>query len=90
MIQKAPGGTLSATFNFFALQRPGVPSGSYTMTGTLSSTGADFTQDQWINQPPGYEMVDLTADPPTDGGTILSGTIATCGTTFTLTRASRG
>jgi hypothetical protein len=91
VIQAAPDGTLTATFNFFALSsNPGVPSGSYTMAGTLSSTGADFTQDQWINQPPGYEMVDLSVDPPSDGGTDLNGTITTCGTTFTLTRAPSG
>lgn len=91
VIQAAPHGILTATFNFFALSsNPGVPSGSYTMAGTLSSTGADFTQDQWINQPPGYEMVDLSINPPSDGGTHLNGTITTCGTIFILTRASSG
>lgn len=91
VIQAGPDRTLTATFNFFALSsNPGVPSGSYTMTGTRNSTGADFTQGQWINQPPGYEMVDLSVDPPSDGGTDLSGTITTCGTAFTLTRAPSG
>jgi hypothetical protein len=32
-------------------------------------------------------MVDLSAEPPSQGGTVLRGTITTCGTTFTLTRS---
>jgi hypothetical protein len=88
VIQAVPGGTVTATFNFSAVpSNPGVPSGSYTMTGTFSSAGLVLTQNQWISQPPGYEMVDLSAEPPSQGGTVLRGTITTCGTTFTLTRS---
>jgi hypothetical protein len=91
VIQAAAGGTLTATFNFFAApDNPGVPSGSYTMTGTYSATGVQLTQDHWINEPPGYMMVDISADPPSQGGTVLHGTITTCGTTFTLTRKATG
>jgi hypothetical protein len=91
VIQAAPGGTVTATFNFFALpSNPGVPSGSFTMTGTYSSAGVNLKHDRWISQPPGYEMVDLSADLPSQGGTVLSGTVTTCSTTFTLTRGAAG
>jgi pimeloyl-ACP methyl ester carboxylesterase len=90
VIHAAAGGTLTATFNFFPVaSNPGVPSGSYTMTGTYSATGVQLTQNQWINQPDGYEMVDISADPPSQGG-VLHGSITTCGTTFTLTRKATG
>jgi serine/threonine-protein kinase len=89
VIQAAAGGTLTATFNFFAVpSNPGVPSGSYTMTGTYSSAGVNLAPSQWISQPPGYEMVDISADPPSQGGNSLKGTITTCGTAFTLTHAA--
>jgi len=88
VIQAAAGGKLTATFNFFAVpSNPSVPSGSYTMTGTYSSAGVQLTQDQWISQPAGYEMVDISAAPPSAGGKVLNGTITSCGTPFTLTRS---
>jgi tRNA A-37 threonylcarbamoyl transferase component Bud32 len=85
----APGGTLTATFNFFAVpSNPGVPSGSYTMTGTYSSKAVNLTGNQWITEPSGYEMVDISANPPTQNDKTLNGTITSCGTTFTLTRSA--
>ena len=92
MIQTAPDGTLTATFNFYALPgNPGVPSGSFTMTGTYSAAGVDLTQDQWISQPAGYEMVNLSSGPPAPNGTVLAGSITTPGcSTFTVTRGSAG
>lgn len=88
VIQAAAGGTLTATFNFFAVaSNPSVPSGSYTMTGTYSSAGVKLTQKQWISQPSGYEMVDIAAGPPGRGDTVLNGTITSCGTPFTLTKS---
>lgn len=84
----AAGGKLTATFNFFAVpSNPGVLSGSYTMTGTYSSAGVTLTQNQWISQPSGYEMVNISASPPSQGGKVLTGTITSCGTPFTLTRS---
>jgi hypothetical protein len=92
VIQAAPGGALTATFNFYALPgNPGVPSGSFTMTGTYSAAGVDLTQDQWISQPAGYEMVNLSSGPPAPNGTVLAGSITTPGcSTFTVTRGSAG
>ena len=89
-IQQASGGALTATFNFYAVPaNPGVPSGSFTMTGTYSKTGMRLTHGHWIRQPAGYEMVDLSAPPPGNGGDRLSGTVTTSGcTTFALTRST--
>jgi hypothetical protein len=91
-IQAAPDGTLTATFSFYALPvNPGVPSGSFTMTGTYSASGIDLTQGQWTSQPADYEMVDLSSGPPVQNGTVLTGSITTpgCGA-FTVTRGGAG
>jgi eukaryotic-like serine/threonine-protein kinase len=87
-IQAVQNGTLTATFNFYAVPaNPGVPSGSFTMTGTDSHAGVRLTHGHWIKEPPGYVMVDLTAPAPSDGGTHLRGTVTTSGcTTFTVTK----
>jgi hypothetical protein len=89
-IRAASGGTLTATFNFYAVPaNPRVQSGSFTMTGTDSHAGMLLTYGHWIKQPGGYEMVDLSAPPPSDGGDRLSGTVTTSGcTTFTVTRST--
>lgn len=92
VIQAVPDGTLTATFSFYALPgNPGVPSGSFTMTGTYAAGGVDLTHDQWISQPAGWEMVDLSSGPPAQNGTVLAGRVTTpgCGT-FTVTRGSAG
>ena len=93
VIQAVPGGTLTATFNFYAVpDNPLVPSGSFTMAGTYSAAGLDLRQSHWISQPAGYLMVDLSAGPPTEGGTVLSGNVAApvhpgCAT-FTVTKSA--
>ena len=89
VIQAVAGGALTATFNFSAVpSNPSVPTGSYTMTGTYSSAGVALTGDQWISQPSGYDMVDISASLPSQGGTTLNGTVTSCGTNFTLTRST--
>jgi hypothetical protein len=92
VIQAVPDGTLTATFNFYAVpDNPGVPSGSFTMTGTYSAAGVALTHDQWISQPAGYEMVDLSSGPPIQDGTVLAGSVTTPGcSTFTVTRGNAG
>ena len=89
-IQQASDGALTATFNFYAVPaNPRVQSGSFTMTGTDSHAGMRLAYGHWIKQPAGYEMVDLSAPPPSDGGDRLSGTVTTSGcTTFTVTRST--
>jgi hypothetical protein len=59
------GNRLKATFNFYALaSNPGVPTGSYTMTGFYFPGGVVLDQDHWISQPAGYSMVNLVGNPP--------------------------
>jgi hypothetical protein len=87
-IRAGPDGTLTATFNFYAVPgNPSVPSGSFTMTGTYSHAGMHLTHGHWISEPPGYVLVDLSAPAPGNGGALLSGTVTTPGcTTFTVTK----
>jgi len=84
------GNVLAATFSFYAHpSNPGAPSGAFTMRGTYSSAVVVLLQDTWIQQPTGYQMVDLRSDPLTDDGTTLTGTITTSGcTTFSLQKES--
>jgi eukaryotic-like serine/threonine-protein kinase len=89
-IQATAGGALTATFNFYAVPaNPGVPSGSFTMTGTSSHSGVHLTHGHWIKEPAGYMMVDLSAPPASNGGALLSGTVTTpsC-TTFTVKKST--
>jgi len=87
-IQAAPGGSATATFNFYALpSNPSVPTGKYTMTGTYSATGIKLTPSHWVVQPSGYEMVGLDGGPLTHNGNTLSGAVVSC-TTFSVTKAS--
>ena len=88
----APRGTLTATFNFYAVpSNLGVPSGSFTMTGTYSATGIKLNRSRWIHQPYRYIMADLRAGPPANGGTVLRGTVSTPGlhgcSTFDVTKS---
>jgi hypothetical protein len=86
-ISAQSGSTLSATFHFYALpSNPGVPTGTYALTGTLSPTSVVLTPDHWIEQPFGYGMVGLTGKPPGPGENTFSGTIVGCAD-FSLTRS---
>lgn len=89
VIKAAPNGTLSAIFNFYAVPSdPGVPSGSFSMTGTYSAAGVDLNQSRWIREPAGYVMVNLNAGPPTDGGKVLRGNVSYVGcSTFTVRKS---
>jgi WD40 repeat protein len=78
VMHAVPSGILTATFSFYAIPpNLGVPSGSFTMTGTYSAAGIRLNRSRWITQPPGYIMGDLKAGLPTNGGTVLRGTIST-------------
>ena len=59
-------GSAKAIFDFGPhADNPAVPPGSYRLVGTRREDGVklafDLTPDRWISQPPGYEMVGLTA-----------------------------
>ena len=79
-------GKLTATFSFFAVpSNPGVPSGEFSMTGSFTAKGENFTQQHWIRQSAGYEMINLSAGPPANGGTVLNGNVSFAGcTTFSV------
>jgi hypothetical protein len=57
------------------------------MTGSYSTAGVTLAQAYWINQPAGYTMVNLTAGPPSNGGTVLNGDVVSPGcATFSVTK----
>jgi hypothetical protein len=76
-IKEPEGDALPATFEFFPLpENPSAKAGSYTMRGRLSGDRMVFRQEKWIEQPPGYVMVDLEVTSPiTEDATSLSGDV---------------
>jgi hypothetical protein len=65
-IKDPRGPSLPAVFDFFPLPgNPDAKKGSYSMVGSLSGSGQlVFRQEKWIDQPPGYVMVDLAVTSP--------------------------
>jgi hypothetical protein len=67
VLDTAADGATTGTFEFYAVsENPGVPHGSYRMRGKLAMVEAgsfalDLAPDAWIEQPPGYVMVGLSA-----------------------------
>src|SRR5579859_6017201 len=79
-MQPGSDGRMNATFNFYAVPRnPGVPSGSFAMTGSYSGKGVVLTPDHWISEPPGYEMVGLSGHLAPGNQNELEGQITTSG-----------
>ena len=86
-ISGSGGDAVKATVEFYPVaSNPGVPSGSYALTGNYSaSSGLVLIPDHWINEPSGYEMVGFSGPPP--DGNSMHGTIQSTGcTTFSVTR----
>jgi pimeloyl-ACP methyl ester carboxylesterase len=85
-IEPADDGKLSAVWQFYAdPANPGVPSGSYTMTGAYTQGVLNLAPDTWVSEPANYSMVGLSAK-LLGGGEVLSGPVTNgCGTA-TLTR----
>jgi hypothetical protein len=81
------GDVVRALVEFYAVaSNPGVPDGSYEMTGNYSAaTGLVLIPDYWINQPSGYEMVGLSAPPP-QGGSMHGAVQGENCTTFSVNR----
>ncbi|MCX4545724.1 serine/threonine protein kinase [Streptomyces sp. NBC_01565] len=73
----SPGGhALEAVFAFSAHpDNPGVPNGSFTMTGSFQNGRMTLRGDRWINQPPGYLMVDLEAGVTGPRPALISGAV---------------
>ena len=81
-------GVLAAVFDFYPIDgNSGVPSGSFTLTGSYSAQGFRLRPGHWISEPPDYLMVGLTAPAPGDYDTKLTGTVTGRGcTTFSVSR----
>lgn len=87
VVKRRAGNHLKATFNFYALRsNPGVPSGSYAMTGYYFPGGVALYGTRWIHQPAGYNIVNLVGLPPPAGGKRFGGVIAGC-STFSLKKS---
>jgi predicted Ser/Thr protein kinase len=81
---------LTATFSFYPVaENPTVPRGSFTMTGVYRNGRMTLYGDRWVDRPPGYLMVGLTATPGSGSPSRLHGTVTQPGcTTFTVARPS--
>ena len=93
-IDRQDGRTFSGVFQFYPVRdNITVPEGCFAVSGRIGSGGAvDIVGATWIKRPAGYITVDLHGRVG-QGGTNLSGTVATPGygdlcTRFDLTRAS--
>ena len=88
VLKAASNGALTATFDFYPIDgNSGVPSGSFTLTGSYSAQGFRLTPAHWISGPPNYLMVGLTALAPGNSDTTLAGTVIGSGcTTFSVSR----
>jgi hypothetical protein len=83
----ASGDKLKATFNFHAVaSNPGVPSGSYAMSGYWFPGGVVLTGTRWIKQPPGYGFVGLVGPSPLKNAQTFKGVVPEC-STFALKRS---
>jgi hypothetical protein len=82
------GGAVSAVFSFGPVEsNPGVPNGSYSMTGRRDPRSLTLTPNAWIEKPPGYVMVGLVAELQGKDPDVLSGTVTNSAcTTFRVTR----
>jgi hypothetical protein len=55
---------VTATYEFYAVpENPGVPNGSFRMTGTYEGGRLLLQGSEWIEQPEGYVMVDYESNP---------------------------
>ncbi|MFD1049604.1 hypothetical protein ACFQ1S_30800, partial [Kibdelosporangium lantanae] len=80
-------GSAETTFTFFPLATNGsAASGSYAMRLGDSGGQFKFTQDHWIDQPQGYEMVDLLVQGSPSKDRISGKVVDPACTTFTVSR----
>jgi hypothetical protein len=80
------GDELSATFKFSALKtNPGVPNGSFKVTGFVFPNWAVLIGTTWIHHPGSYQIVSLVGAPP--AAKKWTGMVPSC-STFSLKRTS--
>lgn len=83
------GAGIQARFEFGPTpNNPGVPTGSFTMTGAFEGADLVLSPQAWINRPGNYLMIGLRAPGPIDPATrTLTGAVQYVGcSTFTVTR----
>lgn len=62
-ISETDPGAVEALYEFYEVpENPGVPSGSYTLTGTYDDHSVTLDPDEWVDQPTGYVMVGIVPD----------------------------
>ena len=82
--------TLNATFNFYTHEsNSGIPSGSFRMSGFYDeeTKKLDLKATDWINQPPGYVMVDLSGNLSKQGNEISGNVNGTKCSTFSVKKS---
>ncbi|ONH32795.1 serine/threonine-protein kinase [Pseudofrankia asymbiotica] len=83
-------GRITAVFSFSApTDNPDVPSGEYTMDGTLRGDDLELTGRLWLVHPVGYLMVRLSGTSSTDGQHLKGKVLGASCTTFTVDRSQR-
>ncbi len=87
----APSGAdsgLDAVFTFSpSAENPDVPSGSFLMKGSIIDGVLTLTGTTWLEQPPGYVLIDLRASVPDASADSISGEVTTSGcSTFEISR----
>ncbi|MEW2359431.1 hypothetical protein [Spirillospora sp. NPDC029432] len=84
-----PAGRITGVLRFSAdPSNPSVPTGSYTVNGTLSGDSLRLRGDSWISRPGVYLMVSLDAELSSADPDQIQGTVDGAGcTTFTVRRS---
>ncbi|MDT3441676.1 serine/threonine-protein kinase [Pseudofrankia sp. BMG5.37] len=83
---EAPG-RVTALFSFSATKdNPDVPSGAYTMDGTLQGDDLELTGRIWLDHPVGYIMVRLSGTSSTDGQHLQGQVLGASCTTFAVSK----
>jgi hypothetical protein len=76
-IEAADETSVQVVFEFFPVpENPSAETGSFEMIGAFSGDQLQFKQQKWIDQPSGYQMVDLVVTSPVEPGmNVLSGDV---------------
>jgi hypothetical protein len=88
-VEASSSGKLTAFFDFYpVISNPGVPSGSYAMSGSYDALGVTLSPGKWLVEPGGYNTVGLSgATPGAKGVNTFSGSVSVSGCkTFLLHR----
>jgi hypothetical protein len=88
-LSQGTDGRITGVFRFSAdPSNPTVPTGAFTISGSLTGSSLVLQGDDWIDRPGTYEMVSLTAQLSSENPDQIQGTIDGAGcTTFTVRRA---